>query len=186
MASPFKQQGFTLIELMIAVSILGVLAALAIANFSRYESRARQGEAKLALSAIHALEASFYAEWGAYMEDFQAIGYVPEGFKRHYTTGWRVPTPVDAVTGFTGLSIGQEVPHYDYNNIPTAWGLDDGGSPVCDITGARGGLTNPVATSGANIQSYVVRARGVLRKGTACDVWQIDQLKTLQNTEINL
>lgn len=39
-----NQEGFTLIELMIVVGIIGILVAIAAPNFSRYQSKARQSE----------------------------------------------------------------------------------------------------------------------------------------------
>ena len=47
-----KQQGFTLIELMIVVAIIGILAAIAIPAYTNYTNKARFAEATLAASAL--------------------------------------------------------------------------------------------------------------------------------------
>jgi type IV pilus assembly protein PilA len=46
------QSGFTLIELMIVVAIIGILAAIAIPNFIRFQARARQSEANTNLKSL--------------------------------------------------------------------------------------------------------------------------------------
>jgi type IV pilus assembly protein PilA len=62
-----KQEGFTLIELMIVVAIIGILAAIAIPNFLQYQMKSRQSEAKTNLQAIRTSEISFQAERGCYL-----------------------------------------------------------------------------------------------------------------------
>ena len=62
-----KQEGFTLIELMIVVAIIGILAAIAIPNFLTYQLKSRQSEAKTNLQAIKTSEVSFQAERGCYV-----------------------------------------------------------------------------------------------------------------------
>src|SRR3712207_9241843 len=47
-----KNRGFTLIELMIVVAIIGILAAIAIPNFIRFQARARQSEANTNLKSL--------------------------------------------------------------------------------------------------------------------------------------
>ena len=68
-----SQKGFTLIELMIVVAIIGILAAIAIPNFLTYQLKSRQAEAKTNLQAIKTSQVAFQAERGCY------IGVTAEG-----------------------------------------------------------------------------------------------------------
>jgi type IV pilus assembly protein PilA len=55
-----RQRGFTLVELMIVVAIIGVLSALALYGVSKYLSTARTAEAKYNVGAISKLAAGVY------------------------------------------------------------------------------------------------------------------------------
>ena len=70
------QKGFTLIELMIVVAIIGILAAIAIPNFLQYQMKSRQSEAKTNLQAIKTSEISFQAERGCYIGVTAEVGSV--------------------------------------------------------------------------------------------------------------
>lgn len=92
-----RQNGFTLVELMIVVAIIGLLSAIAVPNFRKYQARAKVVEAKLQLAAVYTAEAGFYAEFGIYGYCFPYMGYdpSPEGYNRYYAIGMQSPVAID-------------------------------------------------------------------------------------------
>ncbi len=60
------QRGFSLVELMIVVAIIGILAALAVPRFQMFQAKARQSEAKNNLSHIFTLEHSYFGDNDVY------------------------------------------------------------------------------------------------------------------------
>jgi type IV pilus assembly protein PilA len=94
------QKGFTLIELMIVVAIIGILAAIAIPNFLTYQMKSRQAEAKTNLQAIKTSEVAFQAERGCFI-GMTAEGVVaPVGGTKTTPLTWGVgllPTPPGAL-----------------------------------------------------------------------------------------
>jgi len=131
----FAQRGFSLTELMIVVAIIGILAAIAIPNFMRYQARAKQSEAKSNLVAIHTGEIAYFAEHNKYIDDFNAIGFGVTGSSQRYyyelgnsSVGTLPPgctaSTLDTVSasGFTAVAIG----NIDGDATCDVWTIDEG------------------------------------------------------------
>jgi type IV pilus assembly protein PilA len=61
-----NRKGFTLIELMIVVAIIGILAAIAIPNFIAMQLRAKRSELPTNVDGIRTAEKAYHHEWDAF------------------------------------------------------------------------------------------------------------------------
>jgi len=158
--------GFTLIELMIVVAIIGILSAIAIPNFQKYQARSRQSEARMALSAMYTAEKSYFAEWTAYTVCLNNAGFKPEGRKRYYTVGTVDTTPTSSNVGEPTCTVGEG---------GNGWSALVGAAGVITVLADMGALT-------VDPGSFVLYAIGNIATSTALnDTWTIDDTKDLTN-----
>ncbi len=78
-----NKKGFTLIELMIVVAIIGILAAIAIPNFLKFQAKSKQSEAKTNLKAVLTAETSYFGEFNQY-STFNTVNWSPVGTRQLY------------------------------------------------------------------------------------------------------
>lgn len=102
MIAPHRRRGgFTLLELMIVLTVMAVLAAIAITSYSRYGFRARRTDGQKLLMAIANAEERYYALHNVYA-DLATIGYsttaTATSESKYYTASVAVST-VNSLAG---------------------------------------------------------------------------------------
>jgi type II secretory pathway pseudopilin PulG len=112
---------------MVVVAIIGILAAVAIPQYSKYQARARQSEAKIGLAAAYTAEASYSAEQNTFTACLQNAGYTPTVA---YTAGGALSSTLYYTIGFPDA-------------VTTPANCGPGGDQACNVYGWSG--TNPQA-----------------------------------------
>jgi type IV pilus assembly protein PilA len=82
------RKGYTVIELMITVGIVGLLAAIALPGFAKFQARSKQSEAKVNLKAMFTAQKAFLGETDRFSTLTSELGFSPERNNRYaYFTG---------------------------------------------------------------------------------------------------
>jgi len=74
-----RARGFTLIEVMIVVAIIGVISSIALPSLQAYVWKARRNEAFLNLNGIYKSQVAYRVENGRYGSTFDEIGFEISG-----------------------------------------------------------------------------------------------------------
>lgn len=153
-----NKKGFTLIELMIVVAIIGILAAIAIPNFLRFQARARQSEAKQNLGAIFTAYAAYYSDNNTYPSAASITIKSGATFDCLKIADWSPK----GNTRYAYVCSGTEA------FTPTMSGAPDPG-------GCAG-------TAAADATTFTVLACGNVDQDLILDEWSMDDKKNLVNT----
>lgn len=81
-----RQDGYTLMDMMVVIVIIGVLSTLGFNQYSKYVARARRPEAVMAFRALAAAQREYMLTQGKYSGTFDALGFRVEGGKRISST----------------------------------------------------------------------------------------------------
>lgn len=111
-----RTRGFTLVELMIVVAIIGVLASVAIPSYLNYQLTAKRSEAYANLASLGKAQKAYFAEFNDYVavaaEPSFTLGQVP-------TTVVRDSSPVNAAFATVGWVPEGDV-FFDYDTATPA------------------------------------------------------------------
>jgi len=120
------RKGFTLIELMIVVAIIGILAAIAIPNFLKFQCKSKTSEAKNMLKGIYTANVAYQGETEYFTNDMFLFGLdlggvvttSTSGMGKYYTFTVGIPSGGAAFTAnaTSGTSLGAfNVGYYGIN-----------------------------------------------------------------------
>ena len=132
-----RERGFTLIELMIVVVIIGILAALAVPRFMAATTKSKQSEAKQLLKQVYTMQRAYRQEHDTYACDGATASATAQdafgeiGVEVSAEARYEYVMEADATT-FTCTATA----NLDDDDVDDEWQIDQDGELVCNSNDA--------------------------------------------------
>tara|TARA_Y100001954_G_scaffold195145_1_gene210946 strand:- start:14679 stop:15209 length:531 start_codon:yes stop_codon:yes gene_type:complete len=167
-------KGFTLIELMVVVAIIGILASIAIPNFKKYQGKAKTTEAKIQLSAVFMTEQQLDNEYDSYGTCLENAGYSAPKKNNYYAIGFKQP---NATANKNITDAGLNCPNTGYQ-------FDANRGSKGNVAKGTDLPNDALVNGGTEYKAGAVAVLDSEKKGPNADTWTIDQDKDLRHVKV--
>ncbi len=119
-----KSTGFTLLELMITVAIIGILAAIVMPSYTKYVQKTKRADAKVELMKIAQMQESYFVQNMSYAQNLQQLGFSANTIaseNNEYNVSISAITP----GACTGTSAGTACTAFTLQAVPRAGQVND-------------------------------------------------------------
>lgn len=177
------KRGFTLVELLIVVAIIGVLSTIGVPTFRRMIQKSKKSEAKVNLGGLYTSESAFRAEYDAYGNNLVRMGFEIDGAASSliYTVGFFTTScgaqAARPSSGTALAAVNAAFPAY----------YTSGNSRVGNTTRTIcGGTAYDSAADGSTFTAAAagsIAPASVTPSATNIDIWSINENRVMANVQ---
>ena len=131
---------------MVVVAIIGLLSAVAIPNFRKYQAKSKMTEAKLQLSSLYTAESAFFSDFNIYSTCLSYMGFnpSPEKSQRYYALGFGIAANTNTIAFAAAVNSGLQTVATGADICSVTEAIADGRSHFIAGKGIGGSIASTV------------------------------------------